>query len=566
MWLVLLLLLLLPRLHSGVRLFPLLDVLAWLLFAAIASAANTTLAPIEIVDNQFRLAASNTRFLVKGIAYQQMRQPGFAYDPSIKTGYLDPLANATACRRDLDLLTELGVNVVRVYQVDPMSNHDECMAAYALRGIYVLADLAEPNTSIDRAAPQWNVDLLRRYTAVVDALHHYPNVLGFFAGNEVTTSTANTDASPFVKAAIRDVKQHIADKKYRAIPVGYATNDDVDTRMSVSQYFACDNVKADFLGINMYEWCGHSTFATLGYRQRTLEYANFPMPLFFSEYGCNTVRPRPFTEVEVMYSSVMTGVWSGGIAYLYFEGENHYGVVEEAPDGSVAKMADFDNLQQRLKPARATTELQPQREGIVSPPCPAGQAWRASTQLPPTPDPDVCLCVYNTLQCVASPYHVDFDVEELVAEVCQLTSCDKIAADGAAGVYGSMALCTRRQQASFVLNQYYQEAAAAAASRNETARHVCDFDGRAILVQGQSQDWTLVFTDEGRSCASVMSPTVERTPVVQNATAQPPTTSATTDWDDDVDPLESRGSPLAVCGAVSAVVVATCAVLFVWLE
>jgi hypothetical protein len=329
--------------------------------------------------------------------------------------------------------------------------------------------------------------------------------------------------------------------------------------MSVSQYFACDEVKADFLGINMYEWCGHSTFATLGYRQRTLEYANFTMPLFFSEYGCNTVRPRPFTGVEVMYSSVMTGVWSGGIAYLYFEGENHHGVVEEAPDGSVAKMADFDNLQQRLRPARATAEIQPQREGILSPPCPTGQGWRASTQLPPTPNSDVCLCVYSTLQCVVSPYHVDFDVEELVAEVCQLTNCHEIAADGDAGVYGSMALCTRRQQASFVLNQYYQEAAATAASRNETARHVCDFDGRAILVQGQSQDWSQVFASDGRSCAAVMWPTVEKSPAVQNTTAQPPTSSATTDWEDDLDPLESRGSTLAVCGVVSAAVVATCA-------
>ncbi|KAJ4171791.1 1,3-beta-glucanosyltransferase [Fusarium falciforme] len=81
--------------------------------------------------------------------------------------------------------------------------------------IYVIADLAAPATSINRDDPTWTVDLFNSYKTVVDTFANYTNVLGFFAGNEVTNNYTNTDASAFVKAAIRDVEQYISDKNYR---------------------------------------------------------------------------------------------------------------------------------------------------------------------------------------------------------------------------------------------------------------------------------------------------------------------------------------------------------------
>lgn len=58
-------------------------------------------------------------------------------------------------------------------------------------------------------------------SAVIDSLAGYSNVMGFFAGNEVSNMVNNTAASAFVKAAVRDTKGYIKKKDYRTIPVGW---------------------------------------------------------------------------------------------------------------------------------------------------------------------------------------------------------------------------------------------------------------------------------------------------------------------------------------------------------
>ncbi|GMF83074.1 unnamed protein product [[Candida] boidinii] len=145
-------------------------------------------------------------------------------------------------------------------------------------------------------------------------LQGYDNILGLFAGNEVITNNTNTDSAPFVKAAIRDMKAYMKEKSYRAIPIGYSANDDADTRVASADYFACGDLdeRADFYGINMYEWCGNSNFKTSGYQDRTEEFSNLTIPVFFSEYGCNEVQPRKFTEIGTIFSNEMTDCFHHG--------------------------------------------------------------------------------------------------------------------------------------------------------------------------------------------------------------------------------------------------------------
>lgn len=246
--------------------------------------------------------------------------------------FVDPLADAKACARDIPLLQQLGTNVIRVYAINASLDHSACMNQLQAAGIYVIQDLSNPSSSINRDAPQWNTDLFNTYTSVIDAMAGYSNVLGFFAGNEVSNQPNNTNASAFVKAAVRDMKSYIKTKGYRSIGVGYATNDDASIREQMAAYFNCGDQSAaiDFWGYNIYSWCGDSSYTLSGYDQRVKEFANYSVPAFFAEYGCNVVQPRQFTEVQALYGKNMTGVFSGGIVYMYFQEANDYGKLSAA--------------------------------------------------------------------------------------------------------------------------------------------------------------------------------------------------------------------------------------------
>jgi hypothetical protein len=273
---------------------------------------------------------NGTEFFIRGVAYQQ--DVGTNGTTSESGSFTDPLADEAGCKRDIPLLEALGTNVIRVYAINSSLDHSVCMGLLDDAGIYLIQDLSNPDSSINRDSPTWTTDLYASYSGVIDAMANYTNVLGFFAGNEVSNAVNNTDASAFVKAAVRDMKAYIKSKNYRSIGVGYATNDDAAIRIDLAHYFNCgDDADSaiDFWGYNIYSWCGDSSFTESGYDQRTLEFANYSVPAFFAEYGCNTVQPRQFTEVAAIYGENMTNVWSGGIVYMYFQEANDYGMFEQ---------------------------------------------------------------------------------------------------------------------------------------------------------------------------------------------------------------------------------------------
>ncbi|CAN3356794.1 pH-responsive protein 1 [Diutina catenulata] len=453
-----------------------------LTLAAAASALN----PINVIGDKFYDSKTNERFMIKGIAYQ--RNTANASDGET---FNDPLADADACKRDVEYFKKLDTNVLRVYALHGNKSHDECMKTFADAGIYVIADLSEPDTSINRDSPEWTVNLLDRYTAVVDSMSKYDNTLGFFAGNEVSNAKNNTDASAFVKAAVRDTKKYIKDNEKkigRYIPVGYSANDDPDIRVDIADYFACgtEDDRADFFGINMYEWCGSkSSYDSSGYKDRTDDFKNLTIPIFFSEYGCNTDRPRKFDEVQAIYGEKeMTDVWSGGIVYMYYEEENEYGLV--SVDGNkVSTLKDFENLSSQMKKLSSTSYPKASKTSGSSETlsCPAtGKNWHANEKLPPTPDKEVCECVVDSLECVLADDVDSKSYGKLFGQICGASSeaCGAINKNAQAGEYGGVSFCSDKDKLSYVLNAYYLI--------QNKQKDACDWNGLAQTVKPKADD------------------------------------------------------------------------------
>ncbi|EEB06247.1 cell wall protein Gas1 [Schizosaccharomyces japonicus yFS275] len=458
-------------------------------FVALAAAAFAGIAkaslPTISVDGRYFYFENGTRFFIKGVAYQPNVDTDSNGD-AVSSDFVDPLAQEDSCLRDVEYFKKLHINTIRVYAVNASQDHSACMKALDSAGIYVLADLAQPSESIDRTSPKWDTNLFSRYASVVDAMANYTNVLGFFAGNEVTNNNTNTPASAFVKAAVRDMKSYISMQGYRSIPVGYSTNDDSDTRVSMADYFECGSTdeRADFYGVNIYEWCGSSTYQESGYADRTEEFANFTIPVFFSEFGCITKRPRTFQEVQALFGVNMTGVWSGGIAYQYFETNNNYGVVS-IESSSVVTLTDFPYLASQFGAVTPTTSSDVSTTTVTASCLPTNTNWVAAVELPPTPSDEICQCMSNSRSCVVLDSVSSSSYTDLFNYVCGVVSCDGITANGTyPGSYGDYSFCDSKQMLNFVLDLYY------------SAKGDCDFSGSATTTKTSALSGT---------CASYVS-------------------------------------------------------------
>jgi len=287
------------------------------------------------------------------------------YQPGGSAGYkpdsgVDPLSNGTTCLRDAALMQSLGINTIRVYNLDPAINHDQCVSIFNAVGIYMILDVNSPlpNESINAGDPSssYSSTYLQRIFAVIEAFKDYPNTLGFFGGNEVINDmpTGKIDP-PYIRAVTRDMKNYIAKHSSRNIPVGYSAADVRPVLVDTWQYLQCaingsstDMSRIDFFGLNSYSWCGAATYHTSGYDVLIAIFGNTTVPVFFSEYGCNNVQPRVWDEILTLYSPIMAAVMSGGLAYEWTQEANNYGLVSISSNSSATLRVDYDNLQAKF--------------------------------------------------------------------------------------------------------------------------------------------------------------------------------------------------------------------------
>lgn len=337
---------------------------------------------VETKGNAFFYKDTGERFYMRGLAYQ----------PGGPLNLYDPLADPTVCLRDIEYFKDLGINTIRVYSIDNTASHDECMLALADAGIYLVLDTNTPLASIARdsgANCLYNTMYLNEVFATVKLMSQYNNTLGFFAANEVINDDSTTAAAAQVKAVVRDIKNFQRNTGLRTIPVGYSAADVELNRVQLAHYFNCGDdemARVDMYGFNDYSWCGRLTYQRLGYADKVAMFSNYSIPLFFSEYGCNEVSPRVFTEVEAIYLEAMTSTFSGGLAYEYTEEDNEYGLVVVLANGNITVKPDYNNL--RLQFANVSNPTGDGNYSSSLPPsnCPAlSSHWNATNDIPSTP-------------------------------------------------------------------------------------------------------------------------------------------------------------------------------------
>lgn len=309
--------------------------------------------------------------LVNSVTGDRFQIVGVAYQPGGSSGYnpgsgVDPLSDKDVCLRDAALMQRLGVNAIRVYNVDPNINHDACASIFNAVGIYMILDVNSPlaGESIDRSAPweSYYAGYVNRTFAVVEAFKNYPNTMMFFSGNEVINDlpTGKT-VPPYMRAITRDLKNYVAKHCDRKIPVGYSAADVREILLDTWNYLQCtttgdtsDPSRVDVFALNSYSWCGESTFQTAQYDVLVSDFSKTSVPVYFSEYGCNVPYPRVFTEVPVLYGPLVTPVLSGGLVYEYTQETSNYGLVTLNSDGTADLLGDYDTLQKQFNTLNGT--------------------------------------------------------------------------------------------------------------------------------------------------------------------------------------------------------------------
>ena len=178
------------------------------------------------------------------------------------------------------------------------------------------------------------------------------------------------------------------------------------------------------------------------------------MIAYFSEYGCITSPPRLWTEAAALFSTNMSDVFSGGIAFSYFPAssiQGQFGMVTISDDqNTVTVNDDFNRLKAQYTAISPPNSPAQTSAGVSSHPgCPTpNDTWLASDTLPPTPNLQACDCLGSALSCQFTPATSNYTafIGSLLDVGCSLLgqsggSCSDIGANGQSGIYGLVSGC-----------------------------------------------------------------------------------------------------------------------------
>lgn len=301
------------------------------------------------------------RFLIKGISYIPCKHGGTPYGIDSR---IDPFDGARIddLRGDIEVFKELGLNTIQISALGSDKSYGEAMQLLADAGIYVLVTLLEEFQPKDGGtfgsstirnntdtASFYTVDLLKTALRIVDEMIKYPNLLGFVVGADIIVTNATTRWSEVYRAAVRDVKAYLRHGGKRCAPVGVSVNDVAMFKRSMLEYITAGDrtERADFFAMDCWGWAYKSSFQISGWKSMVEAYGKYPVPMYLSAFGPHVGKQRLWEEIGCLFSPDMTGVFSGGCLYTYFEYGIRYGIVKPTASG-VDRKEEFARLKNQF--------------------------------------------------------------------------------------------------------------------------------------------------------------------------------------------------------------------------
>jgi len=189
-----------------------------------------------------------TVLFAKQVSIDNLTFPGVTYDPNpaCVNFWDDVLADDYSnewldYESDLQDIVSMGVNSIRLYQIDPYKTHSNFLNYAQSLGLYVIPpltgtewgylDASRPSPDCYTASKDGyghlGTNLLYNAKAIIKEFSQYPNVLMYCVGNELVLNAGQTEGNcfPCLKALVRDLHawQDECSQTMRRVPLMYAT-------------------------------------------------------------------------------------------------------------------------------------------------------------------------------------------------------------------------------------------------------------------------------------------------------------------------------------------------------
>ncbi|KAK8024280.1 hypothetical protein PG993_012346 [Apiospora rasikravindrae] len=330
---------------------------------------GATTSPEISVKGRRLYKPNGDEFFVRGVTYK------LSNDESMR----DRLHDTKQCEIDAELMAGMGVNTLRVFEVEAWRSHDGCMEAFDKRGIYIWLDLDRASNTIQGNDPVLLRSTYEDWTSTIDEFAKFSNILAFGVGSGIIDYDEFGKAAPYVKAAVKYMKAFRDGRGYRPIPISYADYESSYLKDTAFDYLTCgDQAETiDMFEVNMYDPCvnGVSQIA------HDFIYSGIPIVIESELFCTSDEAARNFTAIETILGGTYADVIAGAMVWDWANRTADLGLVVYPNDDDIGEpetLPDYTRLQSIFSSAKpeitAAAEYTPT---AYAPACPTQDSWNS---------------------------------------------------------------------------------------------------------------------------------------------------------------------------------------------